>query len=94
MAKAAEFFLSDGVVLTGRATGLPTDAEEIHRVKNSIDLPVLIGSGVTVDNLEDYMTADAMIVGSHFKFGGHWYNEVDESRVVKFMDKISGLRKQ
>ena len=93
MAQAAEFFLSDGVILSGRATGLPTDTEEIHRVKNSINLPVIIGSGVTVDNLDEYMTANAMIVGSHFKFGGNWYNEVDKSRVAKFMDRISSLRK-
>lgn len=93
MAKAAEFFLSDGVIMTGRATGLPTNTEEIHRVKNSIGIPVIIGSGVTVDNLEEYMTVDAMIVGSHFKCNGHWYNEVDRSRVAKFMDRISSLRK-
>ena len=94
MAKAAEFFLSDGIILTGRATGLPTDTKEIHRVKNSINLPVIIGSGVTADNLEEYVTADAMIVGSHFKVDGSWFNEVDRSRVTRFMDRISRLRNQ
>jgi len=29
-AKAAEFFLSDGVIITGVTTGDPTDSEHLH----------------------------------------------------------------
>ena len=93
-AQAADFFLSDGVILTGVSTGLPTNTDDIRKVRSSVDLPVIIGSGVTVDNLDEYMTADAMIVGSHFKVGGKWYNDVDREQVERFMARLSELRKQ
>lgn len=45
-------------------------------------LPVLIGSGVTLDNMDDYVdAADALIVGSHFKMAGRWQNALDPERV-------------
>lgn len=53
---------------------------------------MLIGSGVTYDNVESYLDANAMIVGSHFKLGGHWANEVDPQQVKRFMGKIQKLR--
>lgn len=91
IAKAAEFFLSDGVILTGQSTGQPADNREIARVKETTPLPGLVGSGVTVDNLEQYIGADALIVGSHFKEGGQWSNGVVKERVANFMEKIHSL---
>ncbi|KAJ8950627.1 hypothetical protein NQ318_010826 [Aromia moschata] len=88
-AKAAEFFLSDGIILTGTSTGNPADVEELQGLKGNINLPVLIGSGVTYENLENYLSADALIVGSHFKRDGKWNNEVDEERIRNFMNKIN-----
>ncbi|XP_035768651.1 uncharacterized protein F13E9.13, mitochondrial [Neolamprologus brichardi] len=61
-------------------------------VSQSVGIPVLIGSGVTYDNVESYLDANAMIVGSHFKLGGHWANEVDPQQVKRFMGKIRKLR--
>lgn len=55
-------------------------------------IPALIGSGVTYDNVEDYLKANAMIIGSYFKKGGHWANEVDPERVKRFMKKIQECR--
>ncbi|KAG5891000.1 hypothetical protein JTB14_022580 [Gonioctena quinquepunctata] len=92
-AKAAEFFLSDGIILTGIATGCPADTHELKELKKSTSLPLLVGSGVTRDNLESYITADALIVGSHFKKGGRWENELDEDRIKDFMNKIAGVKK-
>ena len=91
MARAAEFFLSDGVILTGQSTGQPTDADEIARVREATPLPVLIGSGVTPDNLGRYAGADALIVGSYFKEGGRWSNGVVRERVAKLMNRIHSL---
>jgi len=93
-AKAADFFLSDGVILTGQATGLPANADEIRTVKKAVDLPVLIGSGVTVENLEQYVGADAFIVGSHFKVDGQWQGSVDRAKVARFMKQICTLEKK
>ena len=39
-------------------------------VIKSVGLPVMIGSGVTVNNLQDYLKAHALIIGSHFKVDG------------------------
>lgn len=62
-------------------------------VAGSVRLPVLIGPGVTHDNVEHYLDAIAMIIGSHFKRGGVWANAVDPESVKKFMGKVHLLRK-
>jgi len=92
-ARAAEFFLSDGVILTGKFTGKETDIDELKKVRGAVEIPVLIGSGLTVDNIEKYFTtADAFIIGSFFKQGGDWKNKVDAERVKALMDKINKLK--
>ncbi|KAJ8922104.1 hypothetical protein NQ315_004036 [Exocentrus adspersus] len=82
------FFLSDGVILTGATTGDPANATELKLLKDSVQLPVLIGSGVTLANLKDYIHADALIVGSYFKKEGKWNQQLDEKRISDFMKKI------
>ena len=52
--KQAEFFLADGVIVTGARTAEPPDARELRRVKKSAKVPVLIGSGITAHNLPRY----------------------------------------
>ncbi|XP_028297893.1 uncharacterized protein F13E9.13, mitochondrial [Gouania willdenowi] len=91
-ARAAEFFLSDGLIITGAATGEQADPQELRDVSQSVGIPVLIGSGVTLDNVERYMEANGMIIGSHFKHGGHWANAVDPERVKRLMGRIRDLR--
>ena len=87
-AKAAEFFLSDGLIITGTSTGEKADLEEIKAVKKSVGLPVLVGSGVTTDNLENYLAvADALIIGSYFKKDGNWQNGPDPERIARLMEK-------
>jgi membrane complex biogenesis BtpA family protein len=93
-ATAAEFFLSDGVIVTGSTTGKEPDVNEVNNVKEAVNIPVIIGSGITVDNIEKYFQhTDAFIVGSHFKKDGSWKNEVDSSRAKTFMEKFNQLRK-
>ncbi|KAL6112628.1 uncharacterized protein ACO6RY_11084 [Pungitius sinensis] len=91
-ARSAEFFLSDGLIITGVATGAQADPQELREVSQCVKIPVLIGSGVTFDNMERYLDANGMIIGSHFKEGGHWANAVDPELVKRFMGKIRGLR--
>lgn len=92
-AHAAEFFLSDGIILTGSETGKETDLDEVKSVKKSIKLPVIIGSGITLNNIENYLPyCDAVIIGSYFKKSGNWKNTVDTERVKAFMKKINQLR--
>ncbi|KAM9832471.1 uncharacterized protein F13E9.13, mitochondrial [Neosynchiropus ocellatus] len=91
-AQAAEFFLSDGVVITGTATGLQADICELRDVSQSVQIPVFVGSGVTHDNIDQYLEANAVIVGSHFKKDGKWTNAVDPDRVKRFMGRVHDLR--
>ena len=80
-AHAAEFFLADGVVVTGASTGRAADAAEVRAVASAVSVPVLVGSGVTAQNLSDYVDADAFIVGSSLKHDGRWSNPIDKERV-------------
>ncbi len=94
-ASAAEFFLSDGVIITGPATGSEANLNEIDSIKKTIKIPVLVGSGVTFENLDLYLkAADALIVGSYFKKGGFWANELDFGKVKKFIDKANEIQKK
>jgi membrane complex biogenesis BtpA family protein len=91
-AKAAAFFLSDGLVITGSETGEPVKVRELQSVKSQMNLPVFIGSGLTDENLNQYYAlADGFIVGSYFKMKGMWSNPVDENKVVAFMEKFRSL---
>ena len=80
---AADFFLTDGVIVTGSHTGSATDIEDLRQVKEAISKPVLIGSGVTAANIGNYQEADGLIIGSEFKQGGFWANEIDPERVAR-----------
>lgn len=89
-ARAAEFFLSDGLIVTGVSTGAEANLDEISGVREATSLPVLVGSGVTQENVNRYAAvADALIVGSSLKRAGHWTNAVDEERVVALMSARS-----
>ncbi len=93
-AKAADFFLSDGIILSGTATGLPVQLNELKQLENASKRPLIIGSGITVQNIEKYFTfADAFIVGSHFKKHGKWNQPVDKQKVKNFMKEIVTIRK-
>lgn len=93
-AKAAEFFLGDGVIVTGNSTGARASLDEVKSVKNSVKIPVIIGSGIDTNNIHEFWDfADAFIVGSSLKKEGTWENEIDRERVNRFMQKINKLRK-
>lgn len=58
--------LADGLIVTGAATGAPTDPAEVARVAEAVpDTPVLVGSGATAASVADYLScADGFIVGT------------------------------
>jgi len=103
-AKAAKFFLSDGVILTGTATGSPASKSELQQVVESVGdsdqdrsadddrIPVLIGSGIDPDNVSDFKLANGFIVGSYFKEGGKWQNRIDERRIEKLVRSVERIR--
>jgi uncharacterized protein len=89
-AEAVEFMRGDAVIITGSVTGDPPGLQDLHEVKAHCRLPVLIGSGVDADNIAEFsQAADGFIIGSYFKAGGHWANEIDSSRIEKLMSSCS-----
>jgi membrane complex biogenesis BtpA family protein len=80
-AKAAEFFLVDGVIVSGVSTGEPAQPSEVQAVGRAVSTATLVGSGISIDNIADYPDADAFIVGSSIKAGGLWSNALDPGRV-------------
>ncbi len=96
LAKGAEFFLADGVIVTGTTTGSMTALSDVVEVRESVRIPVLVGSGVSPEQLgELFEHADGLIVGSWIKHGGRWENAVDPKRaaaMVKEAGRVRGRR--
>jgi uncharacterized protein len=90
-ARAAEFSLADGVIVTGAATGQETSPDDVRSVAAAVQLPVFVGSGVTPENLARYPHADGFIIGSSVKRDGHWANLLDASRVRAIVDGFRAL---
>jgi len=85
-AQAAHFFGADGVIVTGTSTGKPAQPQDVVRAAKA-GLPVIVGSGLTPDNLADFWkVADGFIVGSALKEDGIWSNPMDASRVRQFIE--------
>lgn len=82
---------ADALIVTGSGTGKGIDIKELQTVSRLDIAPVMIGSGVTSDNiaqLKDH--ADGAIIGSYFKENGLVSNRVDQSRIAKFMKYYAG----
>ncbi|VDM54636.1 unnamed protein product [Angiostrongylus costaricensis] len=90
-ARAAELFLSDGIVVTGRCTACAPDLGDIE-VRSTCSLPIFVGSGVNVSNADQFVGVDAFIVGSDFKKDGKWMNELDIERVRSFMNRVNSFK--
>ena len=95
-AHAAEFFLADGVIVTGVASGQPATPEDVASAKAAVHVPVLVGSGITAENLGRYAAADAFIVGTSLKCDGDWTKPVDPERALALVasrEVLAGSRR-
>lgn len=93
--KQAEFFLADGVVVTGARTTVPPSLPELRRVKKCGPLPTVIGSGMTPQNIAKYFpSADGFIVGSTFREKGRFLGNLDPARLRAFMEVFDPLQKR
>jgi membrane complex biogenesis BtpA family protein len=90
-ARAAEFFLADGVIVTGGSTGESASPDEVLDVVGGTTVPVLVGSGITPANLRQFSTAHGFVVGSSMKRGGRWCNELDRDAVRSIAKAFADL---
>jgi hypothetical protein len=96
-AHAAEFMRADALIVTGPVTGRAPEPADVEEAKAHCEIPVALGSGMDAANIEKFLpSADAFIVGSAFKRGGHWMNAVDAAMAEKFMKSVrrATLRKE
>lgn len=86
LVRDVEFFDADAVIATGQRTGDAATFEEIDTIRAATALPVLVGSGVTRDNVGAILARiDGVIVASSLKRDGVWWNPVDPERVRAFV---------
>jgi len=65
----------------------------LRTIASGTSLPVVVGSGVTPDNVGDILTvAHAVIVASYLKRDGVWWNTVDPDRLAVFMEAVARAR--
>lgn len=84
---------ADVVIATGQRTGDPATPDEIRAVGEATVLPVVVGSGMTLDNAGPILgLAAGCIIASALKVDGAWWNPVDAARARAFMAGIAGLR--
>jgi uncharacterized protein len=85
--------LCDGVIVSGDLTGVATSPQDLLAARQATAGPVLVGSGVTPENLPAlHPLADGFIVGSYFKVDGVASNPLDEERVKALVDEARTLR--
>ncbi|KAB1198170.1 MULTISPECIES: BtpA/SgcQ family protein [Haloferax] len=85
---------ADGIIVSGTGTGEAVDTTTLEQVVDSrdargLDIPVLIGSGVTPETAPDLLSvADGAIVGTALKHGGKTTNPVDEAAVERLVESV------
>lgn len=85
--------LADVILVSGKMAGAEADLSLIRDIKNHIETPVFVNTGVKPQNVHDYLSvADGAIVGSSLKVDGHTWNPVDPKRVEEFMEQVIQIR--
>src|SRR5205814_4886675 len=75
--------LADALIVSGTGTGEAADISDLERVRRACpSAKILLGSGVTAQNVHEYSQANGFIVGSSLKKGGKLANPVDVKRVA------------
>jgi len=91
-ADAAQRGLADALIVTGTRTGGAIEREELRRVRRAVNVPVLVGSGVTAETAATILSeCDGAIVGSWLKQEGDHLRPVDPERVLRLMSIVRSL---
>jgi membrane complex biogenesis BtpA family protein len=81
--------LADALIVTGAETGAAADPSRLRELRELVDAPLLLGSGLTAENAATFADADGAIVGTSLKTDG----VVDVERVRAVVQAFkSGVR--
>ena len=61
-ARGADFMGADGVILTGSHTGHAVDVAQLREVRGATELPLLVGSGVTPENIKEILNGGRLLL--------------------------------
>jgi membrane complex biogenesis BtpA family protein len=87
-ARDVEFFDADAIIATGQHTGDAASTDEIQAIRSDSSPPLLVGSSVTIENVETILPlADRIMLASALKNDGVWWNEIEKGRVSAFIRK-------
>ena len=86
--------LADALVVSGVATGSPTEPGDLKRVRDAVGaVPLLVGSGATAETVGELLAvADGLIVGTAVKRDGLVSNPVDAARVRRLVEAARSAR--
>ena len=85
--------LADALIVSGTGTGEAAEVSDLERVRRACPAAkILLGSGVTAENVRAYAQADGFIVGTSLKRAGWLSNPVDVKRVVGMVKAMRAVR--
>lgn len=91
---------ADAVIITGKWTGNPPTEKDVKEaIESAGQTPVILGSGITIRNIDRYKNIAGLIVGSYFKGEGNpkkkdyhnifpWEAVIKKERVKRLMDYV------
>ncbi|MGN6553894.1 MAG: BtpA/SgcQ family protein [Verrucomicrobiota bacterium] len=81
--------LADALIVSGTGTGEAADLSDLERVRRACPgAKILLGSGVTAENVGNYAPADGFIVGTSLKRSGKVDQPVDWRRVAALAKRL------
>lgn len=83
--------LADALIVSGVGTGEPADRARLETVRQAINVPLLVGSGVTEENVSEYASADGFIAGTSLKREGDVDAPVEPKRVNRMVAALREL---
>lgn len=84
--------LADAILVTGPETGRAPAAEYFRLLRDAVDAPLLVASGLTPDNAREFSLADGAVAGTWIKREGRVENPVDVERVMRLVERFRSGR--
>ncbi len=94
IAKSVAFSsLADAILVSGPMTGQAPTGESVAKVKEAVDVPVFVNTGLKTTTVDDLLSAaDGAVVGTSLKKDGVTWNQVEVARVRELMEAVNRVR--